>query len=116
MQVRIRSSTDSYYEASQKIIVKGDDTTFDACKDAAAVEAILKGFDNKTIIGYQNGTTGALYVNGDADWEFDGFSVTPSGFRTAALAAQALVNGNIQYVIVDAAPAKAIVTKLNALN
>ena len=29
--------SDSYYEASQVMIVKGDDTTFDACTDAASV-------------------------------------------------------------------------------
>ncbi len=115
-RAEIVNFTDSYYSASQKLIVAGTDTAFDNCQTAADVEAILKTLTTSTTIGYQNGTTGALYVNGDADWEFDGFSVTPSGFRTAALAAQALVNGNIQYVIVDAAPAKAIVTKINALN
>ena len=61
--------------------------------------------------GYATGIQ--LYDN---EWGFDGFNVTPSGFRTAALAAQALVNGNIQYVIVDSAPASAIVKKINALN
>ncbi len=108
--------TNSYYSASQKLIVAGSDTAFDNCQTAEDVENILKTLTTSTTIGYQNGTTGALYVNGDAEWEFDGFNVTPSGFRTAALAAQALVNGNIQYVIVDAAPAKAIVSKINALN
>ena len=52
--------SDSYYAASQKLIVKGDDTTFDACTDVAGVEAILKGFDNTVKIGVQNGTTGNL--------------------------------------------------------
>ena len=32
----------SYYNASQMLIVKADDTTFDACKTAEEVEAILK--------------------------------------------------------------------------
>ncbi len=108
--------TNSYYSASQKLIVAGSDTKFDACKTAEDVENVLKSLDKSTTIGYQNGTTGALYVNGDEEWGFDGFNVTPSGFRTAALAAQALVNGNIQYVIVDSAPANAIVKKINALN
>ena len=108
--------TDSYYSASQKLIVAGDDTTFDGCTTVAEVEAILNTFDTSVTIGYQNGTTGALYVNGDADWEFAGFNVTKSGYRTAALAAQALVNGNIQYVVVDSAPANAIVTAINAMN
>ena len=108
--------TNSYYSASQKLIVAGTDTKFDACQTAKDVEDILKTFDTSVNIGYQNGTTGALYVNGDAEWGFDGFSVTKSGYRTAALAAQALVNGNIQYVVVDSAPANAIVKAINAMN
>ena len=34
--------TDSYYNASQKLIVAADDTTFDACKTKEDVEAIFK--------------------------------------------------------------------------
>ncbi len=107
--------TDSYYEASQKLIVKGDDTTFDACKDAAAVEAILKGFDDKTAIGYQNGTTGQYYVLGDADWGYEGFAVTGKGYTSGALATQDLLNGNIDAVVIDAAPAARIVENYNAI-
>lgn len=108
--------TNTYYEASQVLIVKGDDTKFDNCTTAAEVEAILAGFDKSVTIGFQKGTTGELYVNGDEDWGFDGFNVTASGYNTAALAAQALVNGSINYVVVDAAPANAIVKALNELN
>lgn len=108
--------TNSYYSASQKLIVAGDDTKFDSCQTAADVEAILASFDTSVSIGYQNGTTGALYVNGDEEWEFAGFNVTKSGYKTAALAAQALVNGNIQYVVVDSAPANAIVKAINEMN
>lgn len=106
--------TDSYYEASQRIIVMADDATFDECKDASAVEEILKGFDAKTSIGYQNGTTGQYYVLGDADWGFDGFAVTGKGYISGALAVQDLINGNIDAVIIDAAPASRIVENFNA--
>lgn len=105
--------TSTYYEASQKLIVKGDDTAFDACTDAASVEAILKGFDNTTKIGYQNGTTGNFYVKGDADWGFDGFAVEGVGYKSGALAVQDLVNNNINYVIIDSAPADCIVQAIN---
>ncbi len=105
--------TSTYYEASQKLIVKADDTTFDACADAAAVEAILKGLDNTTKIGVQNGTTGNFYVKGDADWGFDGFGVECVGYKNGALAVQDLVNGNISYVIIDAAPAICIAEAIN---
>ena len=105
--------TSTYYQASQKLIVKADDTTFDACTDAASVEAILKGFDNTTKIGVQNGTTGNFYVKGDADWGFDGFATEWVGYKNGALAVQDLVNGNINYVVIDAAPAACIVESIN---
>ena len=108
--------SDSYYVASQKIIVPADDTTFDACTDAAAVEEILNGFDNTTKIGYQNGTTAQFYVLGDAGWEIDGFKVEGKGYDNGALAVQDLINGNINYVIIDAAPADMISANFNALS
>ena len=115
-RAEIVNFTNPYYEASQVLITAGTDTKFDECKTAADVETILNTFDSSVSIGYQNGTTGALYVNGDEDWGFPGFKVTPSGYNTAALAAQALVNGSISYVIVDAAPAAAIVKAINEMN
>lgn len=105
----------SYYTASQKLIVKGDDTTFDACADAAAVEAILKGFDKSTKIGVQNGTTGKFYVEGYADWGFEGLNVECIGYKNGALAVQDLVNGGLNYVIIDSAPADCITSAINEL-
>ena len=107
--------TDSYYEASQKLIVKGDDTTFDACTDAAAVEEILSGFDAATKIGVQNGTTGQFYVEGDADWGFTGYAATCVGYKNGSLAVQDLINGGVNYVIIDSAPAACITEAINAV-
>ena len=103
----------TYYEASQVIIVKADDTTFDACTTAEEVENILNGFGKDVVIGYQNGTTGGLYVEGDADWGFDGFNVTAKGYDSAVTATQALINGQIDYVVVDEGPATIIVKQMN---
>jgi len=105
----------SYYNASQKVIVKTEDTTFDNCADAASVEAILNGFDATTKIGVQNGTTGQFYVEGNADWGFAGFPVTSTGYKNGSMAVQDLINGNINYVIIDSAPAAAIVEAINNL-
>lgn len=107
--------SDAYYDASQMLIVKTSDTTFDSCTTAADVEAILNGFTSSTKIGVQTGTTGNFYVEGDEDWGFDGFSTTCRGYTTAALAIQDMINGNINYVIVDEAPAKKISAKMNSL-
>lgn len=107
--------SDPYYSASQKLIVRSDDTTFDDCTDAASIEAILSGFDSKTVIGVQTGTTGQFYCEGDADWGFDGFAVTTTGYKNGSLAVQDLLNGNANYVIIDAAPAECITKTLNEM-
>jgi len=107
--------SESYYSASQKIIAKADDTTFDACTDAASVEAILNGFDANTKIGVQNGTTGKFYVEGDEEWGFTGFKVTCTGYSNGTQAVQDMINGNLNYVVIDSAPAKCIVDAFNEL-
>lgn len=106
--------SDTYYKASQKVIVKADDTTFDACTDAASVLAILQGFDATTNIGYQNGTTGGMYVTNEADYAENALKVTGKGYKNGSLAVQDLVNGNIDYVIIDSAPADCITAAINA--
>jgi polar amino acid transport system substrate-binding protein len=107
--------SDSYYSASQKLIVLSNDNTFANCTDAAAVEAVLKGFDSSVKIGVQNGTTGQFYCEGDEDWGFEGFAATTVGYKNGSLAVQDLLNGNIQYVIIDAAPAAFITQSVNEL-
>ena len=106
----------SYYNASQMLIVAGDDTTFDNCKTAADVEAIFNTFGTNVVVGVQKGTTGEFYCKGDAGWGFDGFGFTTKANTTGALAVQDIVNGNAQYVIIDEGPAKAITANVNATN
>lgn len=108
--------SDKYYDAAQKLIVKSSEATFDNCKAAADVEAILSGLDSKTKIGVQNGTTGKFYVEGDPDWGFNGYPVECVGYKSGSLAVQDMLNGNINYVIIDEAPAKCIAETINTLN
>ena len=75
----------------------------------AAVEAKLKAMTKDTKVGVQNGTTGMFYCEGDEEWGFAGFPVTTVGYSNGALACQNILNGNVKYVIIDIAPAKAIV-------
>ncbi|MBQ4571841.1 MAG: transporter substrate-binding domain-containing protein [Clostridia bacterium] len=103
----------SYYTANQKLVVRGDDTTFDACKTLADVETILNGYDNAKKAGFQNGTTGNWYVVGDEDWGFDGLKVEPKGYSNGSLAIQDLINKNIDFVVIDADPATFITTAIN---
>ena len=107
--------SDSYYNAAQRLIVKGDNTEFDSCADKDAVEAILKAKDKNVTIGVQNGTTGQFYCEGDADWGFEGFNTKVTGYKNGSLAVQDLINGNIDYVIIDSAPSKCITDAINKM-
>ncbi len=107
--------TNSYYQASQRLIVRSDNNEFDECQTAEDVEEILnvKGADIK--IGVQNGTTGQLYCQGDEEWEFPGFAMTVQGYKNGSLAVQDMLNGNIDFVVIDAAPASFITESINSM-
>ena len=100
--------SDSYYTASQYILVPASNTEFDACTTAAEVEAILNVAGKK--IGAQVGTTGYYLAKGDADWDFAGYTNAETlAFDNAGLAVTEMKAGLIDYVVVDAAPAEAMV-------
>ena len=107
--------SDPYYNAAQKIICKADDKTFDNCKTKEDVDKILQGFDKSVLIGGQNGTTGQYYVEGSNDFGFTKLNATWKGYANGSLAVQDLINGGINYVIIDAAPATAITNAINAV-
>lgn len=110
--------SESYYSASQRLITMADDTTFDNCKTADDVVAILDQLTSDDIIGCQSGTTAQYYIQGDLDdpegFGFAGLPATAKGYDNGSLAVQDMINGNIKYVIIDAAPAAAIANAMNA--
>lgn len=106
------SFTDSYYNASQVLVVKADNTAFDNCKTAKDVEAVLNA--GKYTIGCQSGTTGQYYIEGDEEWDFVGITgATCKPYSNAGLAVKDMQNGQINLVIVDEAPANAIAKTIN---
>ncbi len=107
--------TDPYYEASQRLIVPSNDTTFDDCTDADSVAALLNELTSSDIIGVQQGTTGNSYVEGSEDLGFPGLPATCQTYKSGSLAVQDMLNGNIKYVIIDAAPAAAIAESINEM-
>ena len=104
-----------YYNASQQLVVPAGNTEFDNCETVADVEAILNQKDADCRIGVQRGTTGQLYTEGDEDWGFAGYSATCVAYANGSLAVQDLINGGIDYVIIDSAPATNIVGAINAV-
>ena len=108
--------TDSYYTASQVLIVPSSDTAFDSCETADDVLAVLADQDAGRI-GGQSGTTAEFYEKGDSDWGFDGISnMSWVGYTSGSLAVNDMLSGNINYVMIDKAPAEMIVKKVNAAN
>ena len=105
--------SDTYYVASQVIIVNADDTTFDACKTAEDVVAILNAMGATIKAGAQTGTTGELYIEGDEEFGFAGYNVTLAPYSSGAMAVEDMLNGNIDFVVLDEGPAKAIVNAKN---
>ena len=61
--------TNSYYEANQVVIVK-EGSAYTSYTTVDEIVGALSADNAK--IGCQRGTTGQYYIEGDADWEFDG--------------------------------------------
>ena len=106
----------SYYDAAQMIITKESDTSFDNVKTPEEVIAILSEKDSEFKVGVQTGTTAQFFIEGDEDWEFEGFDATCVGYKSGSLAVQDMLNGNIDLVVIDEAPAKSISEAMNDLN
>ena len=96
--------TDTYYSSSQTLIVRADDSTFDSCKTRKDVEEILSSLGSDVIAGYQSDSTGGAYLKGNPNMGYAGFNVTARGYSSAILAAQALVDKEIDFVIIDWIP------------
>ena len=107
--------SDTYYQASQRLIVPSDDTTFDDMTDADSIAAALGELDSSVKIGVQQGTTVNIYVEGSEDLGFPGLESTCQTYKSGSLAVQDMLNGNIDYVIIDAAPAAAITAAINEM-
>ena len=73
------------------------------------------GKKNNTI-GVQTGTTGQYFVDGDADWGFDGIEgYVSKGYNNGGLAVNDMKNGQVKYVIIDEQPAKQLAKKINGI-
>lgn len=107
--------SDTYAKASQKLIVLDGNADFDGKTTAKAVEEALKGLSGKKI-GFQTGTTGQMYINGDEGFGYDGFAnIEGKGYDTAVTAIQDMKAGNIYAVVVDEGPASALVASIDGV-
>ena len=110
------SFSNAYFGATQIVITKENDTTFNGCTTAEQVENVISGLTgNAAKCGGQTGTTSQFYINGNEDLGFDGFSnITFTPYSSAALAIQDMLNGNIAFVVVDKAVGQSLVNSVNS--
>lgn len=107
--------TQTYYEASQKVVVHTNNHDFDHCQTKEDVEEVLRRLDNEKV-GYQGGTTGNWYVAGDEELGFEGFdNLNKISYKTGNLAIDDLAKERIYVVVLDEAPAYAMVKSINSL-
>lgn len=103
--------SDTYFKASQYLIVKNDDTRFDNCETVEDVIQKINELGSNAKFGFQSGTTGQYFAEGDEDWGFDGFpNAAKVGYANGATAVNDLtLRDTINIVVIDEMPAKSLV-------
>ncbi len=98
---KIVDFTETYYEASQVVIVKSNSPLM----AFNTTETLLSALEGKKI-GCQKGTTGQYFIEGAEEMDFAGIkNAVCKQYTDGILATKDLNNGNIDAVIIDAAPA-----------
>ena len=107
--------TNPYFDTTQVVVVKADETTFDACSDKAAMLQKLASLSGAAAkCGGQAGTTGQQFAKGNEALGFDGFkNLDFNGYDSPALAVQSMLDGNISFIIVDKAVAQTLLKNVN---
>ena len=102
-RLAVMDFSDSYATGVQVVIVKEDSPI-----------ATLDDLANAQMIGCQKATTGYIYCSDDP--ENGGYGEDHvTAYETGALAVQALVNGQVDAVVIDNEPAKSFVTANDGL-
>lgn len=107
--------TNPYFDTTQVVVVKADNTTFDACSDKDVMLQKLASLSGAAAkCGGQAGTTGQQFVKGNEALGFDGFkNLDFNGYDSPALAVQSMLDGNISFIIVDKAVAQTLLKNVN---
>ncbi|RAX54944.1 arginine-binding protein [Helicobacter sp. 16-1353] len=108
-RMQVIDFSDTYFSASQMIITRDNDARFANLKTKEDVVKTINSLENLKI-GAQVGTTGEFYAKGDKDWGFDGFPKAQTlSFTNGAMAVTAMLNNQIDIVIIDEMPARVLV-------
>ncbi|TLD96518.1 amino acid ABC transporter substrate-binding protein [Helicobacter jaachi] len=108
-RAKVIDFSDTYFNASQMVIIESSDERFAHIHDKEQLLETLRAIPNLKI-GVQAGTTAQFYVSGDKDWGFEGLAnAEVKGFSNGALATIAMKNHQVDIVMIDEMPARAIV-------
>lgn len=105
--------TNSYYMAGQVIMTRANDNRFDGCGSAQEVKNLLATMTSDTTIGYQNGSSAYYFLFGKSQEYTQTYSVSGQGYDSINEAIDAMLNGEVDFVILDEAAAKVIAQKYN---
>ena len=102
--------TEPYYHAAQSIAVRTDNNEFADAKTKEDVEKILLNIDAAKTIAVEGGTSGEDYLRGRDSGGFPGVNCNVNSVVTLSEALVELSNGEVDYVIGDAACLKYMIS------
>lgn len=106
--------SNSYYVAGQVILTRAGDNTFANCSTAEDIKNVLRGMNENVCFGYQYGTSAYYFIFGKSGEYAEVFPVTGEGFDSVTDAVNAMLNGEVDYVMLDSAVASAIAEMYNS--
>lgn len=104
-----------YFDTTQVLLTKANSVTpFDYCTSNDEVVEVLRSLKGVKV-GGQSGTTGQQYFKGNQAFEFEGYdNIEFLGYDAPQQAVQSMLDGNIDYVVVDKAIAISLLKNFNA--
>ncbi len=103
--------TEPYFHAAQSIAVRMDNAEFADAKTKEDVEKILLNLDSTKTIAVEGGTSGEDYLKGEDPGGFPGVSCNVNSVVTLSEALVELSNGEVDYVVGDAACLKYMIAR-----
>lgn len=105
--------TNNYYLAGQVIMTRSGDGTFGGCLSAEDVKKLLATMGDDVTVGYQNGTSAYYFLFGKSNEFETSYGLTGQGYDTISEAIDSMLRGEIDFVMLDEAAAKALEKRLN---
>lgn len=103
-----------YFDTTQVLLTKANTVTpFDYCTSNDEIAEVLRSLTGVKV-GGQSGTTGQQYFKGNEAFGFEGYeNIEFLGYDAPAQAVQSMLDGNIDYVVVDKAIAISLLKNYN---